>query len=111
MRIECGSIDEFLDELETEAEANRVWKGIIRWRVDREPEQEEMTTFQIAIFATALIGPRDSVPEYLLQVAALAGYDRSKPLGTEQAEVWLKDLQAVADKHELTIRKGRYELF
>ena len=115
MRIECGSVDEFFDELEHEASSGRVYKGLIRFRVDIDPQQDEQVSFDVVVFLTALIGDeKEGVwqVEYLLQVAARAGIDEAdRQEGTETVKLWEADLKEIARQHNLTIRKGRYELF
>lgn len=109
MRVTCGCIEEFVEELESEASAGRVIRKIVRLRIERVPEQKERVSFQVAFIGTALLG--DQRPEELLQFAGTAGRDcRDDEAGTETAEQWRDQVKAVCEKHGLTLRRGQLEI-
>lgn len=122
MRVECKTIDGFLSELDTEADASHVWQKIVRIDIDRIPEQAEETTFVIAFHASTLIElSGDEGPQELLHFDSVAGRDgargrlpngdRADPeAGTKRAAEWKQRIAEIAGKHGLTVRPGKFEL-
>ena len=110
MRIQCGSIEEFLSELEIEAGQGRVWRKIVRLQIERVPEQEQHISFRVAFVGTVLLGIER--PEQLLEFSGWAGTDdrRNGDLGTKEAEAWQGQVKALCDTSGLLLRRGRYEL-
>lgn len=110
MRVECGSINEFVDELIAEAADGRIYKQIVRVRVDRNPEQKEAVTFCVVFHASALVGDPGDANE-LLHYDGVAGHDNmTLGRGTDIAKMWRGEIQAVCQDHGLTIRPGKFEL-
>jgi hypothetical protein len=112
MKVEVGSITEFCTELILDA--NKVHEGIVRVRVDRDPQQEKLrdqVTFDVRISATALIvGPET---EFVLEYQDYCGLDDiscSDKTGSDVAEAHRAAIQRICDSYDLTIRHGRIEL-
>ena len=109
MQVEVNTMDEFCDELRREH--NSVYRGIVRWRIDEEPQQAEAVSIEVGCHATTIINCPDS--DYLLQLSKLAGVDipQSNELnGSEQAARWEMELLATCDELDLSIRPGKYEI-
>ncbi len=110
MRVECGSIEEFQDELATEAKEGRVYKQTVRVRVDRNPEQKEAVTFCVVFHASALVGDPGEANE-LLHYDGMAGHDNARgTFGTTTAMRWRSEIEEICKQHELIMRPGKYEL-
>ena len=108
MRVICGSIEEFMGELAAEASADRVFRKIVRLRIERIPEQEEQVSFQVAVMASVLIG--GDRPEEMLEFTGFAGRDAHREDGTRTAQSWQKQIQGLCKTHGLTLRRGKWEI-
>lgn len=111
MRIELVTIEDFCAELSTEATAGRIYEGIVRVRTDRMPEQEEAISFEVGFWATALVKSGDG--DWVLEFGRAAGRDTAgnPDGGTKQAAEWKKQIEAVCEAHDLTLRRGRIEVW
>ena len=120
MRVECHSIEGFLQELQTEAEAGRIWKQIVRVEIDRHPEQADETTFRVAFHASALVGDAGGAEE-LLHFDGAVGRDgfrgrmpsgeRADPeAGSKRAVEWRNLIEDFAGRGGLQVRPGKFEL-
>jgi hypothetical protein len=107
MRVEVNTVDEFLEELDLDAE--RVHEGIVRVRVDRVPEQDEEVSHEVWFRGTALVRGEDG--DYVLEVTARAGHDRGTFDGTETADEWRNEVKQLCERHNLDLRKGKIEVY
>lgn len=109
MRVICGSLEEFLSELDAEAGDGRVWQKVVRLRIERVPEQKDQTSFEVAFIGTALIGGQH--PEYLLEFVGWTGIDGRRPNdGTKTAEDWQSQVKTLCEKRGLKLRRGKLEI-
>ena len=109
MRIVVEDPIEFCAEID--AEYKNLRNGIVRYRVDRVPEQAEALTFAVWVHMSAVIA--DETGGYLLEFSQPAGSDDGDgPNGTKQAEKWIGLLQAVRDERKefIELRPGKIEL-
>lgn len=110
MRIICNELDEFVDELSSQAAEGFVVGGIVRFTTMREWEQEEHLSCAVGVSATALLGMGDE-PRELLEWTAEVGRDTQRErCGSKSAEVYVEKLVEVCDKFGLRVRPGKYEL-
>lgn len=110
MRIETLTIEDFCEELSAEAGLGRIFEDTVRIRVDRAAEQKEAITFEVGVWATALI--RSEVGEWVLEFGRIAGSDtRAANTGSDTAAEWLQKINAVCDRHGLHQRKGKIEVY
>lgn len=109
MRVVFETPDGWLKEIE--AEAGNVLGGIVRMRVDREPEQPEAITHRVAVWLTAVI-VNDSGP-YLVEFGDAVGCDdgTTPTGGTDAAQDIACKLESLADATGLEIRDGKIETF
>ena len=111
MRITFATIDDFCEELDREAERNRVWRNEVFTRIDQAPEQDLEISFLVALWATVAIRGDDG--DYILEFGAECGSDepRAKTFdGTKRAEEWLTRIKGLAEKYGLLVRKGKLEV-
>lgn len=112
MRVECGTFDEFLEELKLEAAAHRIHENIVRVRVDRTPQQDEAVSFDVALLATALIKTTDG--DWTLEYAGYCGEDRNQSkqsTGTMVSNAQRRKIEDVAEAYDLRIRGGKWEVW
>jgi hypothetical protein len=111
VRVEFNTVEDFANDLATEAAAGRVYENIVRVRVDREPEQREAISHLVGFWATAVV--RSESGDWLLEFGQVAGSDtRMTPDGgTAVAERWRKRIEAVAKEYGLAVRSGRIEVW
>lgn len=111
MRNVVTNVDDFCEELT--AEAAQVHQGIVRVRVDRTTDE---SSEEVGLWATTLIRTDDG--DYVLEFGGYCGEDRPQNedpsvqrKGTETADRWREQIAAVCESHELTMRKGKIEVF
>lgn len=94
---------------EVAAEAQHVLGGVVRMRVDREPEQAEAVTHRVSCWLTAVI-VNDSGP-YLVEFGDVLGSDDGKTPtgGTDAASAIAAKLRDVCSATGLTKRDGKIE--
>jgi hypothetical protein len=107
MKVSFGTFEEIHTELHLEAK--NVLGGVVRMRIDHNPEQLEAVTFAVDVWVSAVI-VNDSGP-YLVEFADRAGSDdRDTPTGgSDRAGEWNAKLAELCDKHGLELREGRIE--
>ena len=117
MIVDCNTIEEFCDELNREAD--HLYDGCVRVRIDRSPEQDEAVSFEVAFHSTAMVVKADDGSAWLLKFSGFAGRDviseddKGETVyleeGSETAESWRQLIQdTVAGRAD--IRHGKIEL-
>lgn len=110
MKVELTTIEDFCCELEAEAAQGHVHGNIVRLRTDRTPEQDEAISFQVGLWATAVVKREDA--QWLLEFACVGGSDEgAEDAGSEVVARWRKQVQRVADRHGLEVRPGKIEIW
>lgn len=109
MRVVFETPEPWLQEIE--AEAKQVLGGIVRMRVDREPEQPEAITHRVGVWLTAVI-VNESGP-YLVEFGGAVGCDdgTTPTGGTDAAREIAMKLESLCDAHGLELRDGKIEAF
>lgn len=108
MRVELTNIDDFCEELEQEA--HRIHEQVVRVRIDRVPQQDEGVTYDVGFWATALVKTEDG--DWVLEFGRLAGEDSgSTDEGSETAARWREQVELLAAKQGLTLRRGKIEIW
>lgn len=107
MRVVFNTPQEFLAEIT--AESDHVVDGILRMRVDREPEQPEAVTFQVGVWLTAVIATESG--GYLVEFGGVVGSDDTATPrgGSEAAEEIYREVKAVCEHGGLELRDGKIE--
>lgn len=108
MRIEFGTIEEFCEELREAAPD--VLHKTVRVRIDRVPEQAEAVSFQVGVWATALVRTGDG--DWVLEFGDIAGRDSpgNKSAGSDRATEWQRLVLATARESGLRVRSGKIEV-
>lgn len=110
MIVSCNTLDEFLAEVSRAP--GRVFEGLVRVRIDRDPEQDEEISFTVGLWATAVVqaeGP--SGHGYVIEAALMCGIDDSDGnKGSEIAEGYRGRVLAMCETHGLKLAAGRWEL-
>jgi hypothetical protein len=111
MRITHSNINDFCEELAVEAKAGRVHRSEVWTRIDRAPEQDEKITFLIVLWATVAITTPEG--DFVMEFGAECGSDdrRNPDGGTTVALGWLAQIKGIAEGHDLTVRKGKLEIY
>jgi hypothetical protein len=111
MRITFMQLDDFLVELDREAAAGHVRNRELFVRIDRAPEQELEISFLVVIWATACTEGSDGELRVLEYGAECGSDERSDTAGTAEAVRRTEAIAGVATKHNLTVRRGKLEMF
>jgi hypothetical protein len=108
MRVVMNSVEEFAEEIAEEHAG--VLGGIVRQRVDREPEQPEAVTHRVWVWLTAVIATEHG--NYLLEFGGTAGSDdnRTPSGGSDHAREWINCIAEVCSRHRLDLRPGKLEV-
>lgn len=114
MKVEFTNIDDFLDEIAEQR--SRIHDRVVRYRVDRVPEQEQHISELVGMWITALVLTEHG--EFIVEFGENAGRDvigesseNDPDCGTAVMVTWLDKLKAVCEKHNLTLRGGKIEVF
>ena len=102
MIIECGTIEEFCEELDWYGAS--IFEGIVRVRDSLSPEQTERVTFATVFWATTIIVHEDG--QSILEFGAGCP---SEGDGARMVKDYREMIGSIATKHGLTIRGGKYE--
>lgn len=107
MRVVMNTVDEFLAEIE--AESQHVLGGIVRLRIDREPEQPEAVTFRVGACLSAVV-VNDSGP-YLVEFGQVLGSDdhRTPTGGSDAAAEIEARTRSLCERLGLQVRSGKIE--
>jgi len=113
MKIDCGTIEDFCQEVAADCRDGRIVHGVVRLRVDRVPEQEERISFDVWLTATALVDLGGTLA--VIEFRQSAGMDRvhdepGSSDGTLEANRWIGLVRRMATDCDLVIRGGRLEL-
>lgn len=108
MRIEFGTVEEFCDELREYAPD--VLQKTVRVRIDRVAEQAEGCSFQVGVWATALVRTGDG--DWVLEFGDIAGRDSraTGDAGTARANEWARLVANTARESGLRVRSGKIEV-
>lgn len=112
--IQFKTTEEFIAELREEAA--QICDKMVRWQLNRTPEQAEQVTFQVDVWATCLrIGGE---ADYLYEFGNVAGCDNTisedpvqQTAGTDTANAWKAKLADACDDLGLKFRPGKIEVF
>ncbi len=115
--VQLTSIDEFIGELQRtavpesgEAPDAKIMDNMIRWRVNRSPEQREEVSFQVSVWATAILQETDA--DYLLEFGKALGSSEAKDSPVEiKVNGMESSLKAACDLLGLKVRPGKIEVF
>lgn len=109
MRVVFESPESWMKEID--AEAKQVLGGVVRMRVDREPEQAEAITHKVGVWLTAVV-VNESGP-YLVEFGDVVGCDdgTTPSGGTDAAREIAMQLESLCDAHGLELRDGKIEAF
>jgi len=109
MRVTVTTIDDFCSELT--AEAANIADRIVRTRVDITPQQSEGISFDIGLWATALVNVADG-GQYVLEFGEPSGVDDGgDESGSKLAREWIGEIRAVCEQYGLQMRRGKIEVF
>lgn len=109
MKVEIGTVDDFVDEMVAEPE--KVYQKTVRVRIDREPRDRERILFDVRFCATCVVARDDG--DYLLEFGACCGEDEpgiDDNAGSDLAAQWHDRIKTAAEEHNLTLKKGKIVL-
>lgn len=109
MRVVFEEANGWLQEIEHEHE--HILGGVVRMRIDREPEQAEAVTFRVGVWLTAVV-VNESGP-YLVEYGGHVGSDdgTTPQGGTKAARELAMKVESLCDAHGLELRDGKIEAF
>jgi len=111
VRVEVTTIESFCEELKHDH--GLVHRGIVRFRVDAVAEQDECVSFEIRVWATALVRTKEG--DYVLECGVVAGTDfigdGESKAGSERADEWRRQVLGIAESYDLTVRNGKIEVW
>ena len=111
MRVEVNTPDEFLAELEAEAE--HVYEKIVRARIDFMWKQDEKLSRRVGLWMTALIRRDDG--DYILECGHDLGSEdcrvKEKMLASAEGDAITNKLLALCRRLGLVLRHGKWEIY
>lgn len=108
------SLDDFIAEL-ADADGLPLPSGIsdkiVRWAYRRTPEQKEAISFQVDVFATAIIIRPDA--DYLAEFGATCGSDtqNNEAAGSKAANTLKQRLTGACEPLSLKVLPGKIEVY
>ena len=113
--VQFGSLEDFIAELraaEVSPRSNtKIVDKIVRWKVNRMPEQKEAISFQVDAWATAIVAEGES--DYLLEFGLIVGRDSlttESTEGTDAAKRLREQLATACEELGLSLRPGKIEV-
>ena len=109
MRIEVNEATEFCDELRL----STVVAGIVRYRIDTTPEQDESVSRRVGLWLTAVleIDGEKSILEAGIDCGSEDCRDGQEPVATNKAEIIRSCVARVCEDLGLSLRHGKIEVF
>ena len=103
------SLEDFIAELESAP--NEVADSMVRWQVARTPEQKEAISFQVDVFATAIIVRSDC--DYLAEFGKTVGSNtqHNEAAGDRAADTLKQRLIDACLPLHLHVRPGKIEVY
>lgn len=104
------NLDDFIAELR--GERDLIADKIVRWQLNRTPEQAEGFSFEVDVWATAVRKGGDE--SYLMEFGNVAGFDNNEEgttSGTDSAATLKAKLTEACDDMGMKLRPGKIEVF
>lgn len=112
MVVEVNTVEQFIAEVQASlAAGDTLMDNAVRFRVDREAEQEECISFRVGFYLTAVVKQNDK-PVYLLELSQGTGTDEgAADEGSDAAGQMRSRVERELAPAGIGIRHGRIEIF
>jgi hypothetical protein len=107
--VNFATLAEFISELE--CGPKDVADSLVRWTVNRTPEQKEAISFQVDVWATAVIVRSDA--DYLIEFGSTVGRNtqHNEAAGDREADKLKQRLIDACQQLHLHLRPGKIEVY